>query len=62
MHDNSDSTGRRPEEHLLFAIAFLGFTAGAGGIILSSPAIAFIGAAISLLALWCFLLQSAPED
>ena len=62
MHDNSDSTDRRPSECLLFALAFLGFGAAVGGIILSSPAIAFLGAAIALLALWCFLLPSEPED
>jgi hypothetical protein len=55
MHDDSDSTSRSREDYLLFAIAFVGFTGAAGGIVLSSPGFAVTGAAISLLALWCFL-------
>jgi hypothetical protein len=62
MQDNAASTGRRPEECLLFAVAFLGFGAAGGGMILSSPAIAFLGTGISLLALCCFLLRSLADD
>jgi hypothetical protein len=62
MHDDSDSIDRRPEDILLFAIAFFGFAAAVGGIILSSPAIACFGTAISLLALWCFLVRSPADD
>jgi len=62
MHDNADATDRRPEEFLLFAVTFLGFGAATGGIIISSPAIAAFGAAISLLGLLCFLLRSPPSD
>jgi hypothetical protein len=62
MHDDSDSIDRKPEDCLLFASAFFGFAAAGGGIILSSPAIACFGAAISLLALWCFLLRSPADE
>ena len=62
MQHNADSTDRPKEEFLLFAGACLGFGAAVGGIILSSPAIAFLGAAISLLALGCFLLRSSRLD
>ena len=62
MHHQSDSTDRRPEEYLLFACAFLGLAAAASGIILSSPAIAFFGAAVSLLALAGFHLTSSTVD
>jgi hypothetical protein len=55
MHDDSASTDRSLEDYLLFTVAFVGFTGAAGGVVLSSPAIAFTGAAISLFALWCFL-------
>ena len=57
MHDDSDSTDRRPEDYLPFTLAFVGFAGASGGVVLSSPAIAFTGAAVSLLALWCFLLR-----
>jgi hypothetical protein len=62
MRDESDSTDRRPEEYLLFAFAFLGFAAAMSGIIVSSPAVTFFGAAVSLLALAGFLLKSAVLD
>jgi hypothetical protein len=55
MHDSSDSTDRSLDEHLLFAIAFLGFVGAMGGVVLSSPGLACTGAATSLLALGCFL-------
>jgi hypothetical protein len=57
MHDSSDSTDRSLGEYLLFAIAFLGLGGAAGGVVLSSPGLAGSGAAISLLALWRFLLR-----
>jgi hypothetical protein len=55
MHDESDSSDRRPEEYLLFAIVFLSFTGAAGGVVLSSTGLALLGVAVSLLGLWCFL-------
>lgn len=57
MHNDSDSTDRSLEDYLLFTVAFAGFACASGGVVLSSPAIALTGAAISLLALWCFLLR-----
>jgi hypothetical protein len=57
MYDDSDSTDRSVEDYLLFILAFVGFAGASGGVVLSSPAIAFTGAAISLLALLCFLLR-----
>jgi len=62
VHDESDSTNRRPEEYLLFAFAFLGFATAAGGVVVASPAFAFFGAATSLLALAGFLHTSSAED
>ena len=62
MLDSSGSTDRRPEEYLLFALAFVGFTGAVGGIVLSSAAIAFLGAATTLFALGCFILRPPPED
>jgi len=61
MHDNSDSSGRRPEEYLLFALAFIGLGVAGSGVIVSSLGIAFTGAILSLLALGGFLLGSAAE-
>jgi hypothetical protein len=55
MHDESDSSDRRPEEYLLFAIVFLSVTGAVGGMVLSSAGLALLGMAVSLLALWCFL-------
>jgi hypothetical protein len=57
MHDDSDSTDRSVGDYLLFTFAFAGFTCASAGVVLNSPGIAFSGAAISLLALWCFLLR-----
>ena len=62
MYDNSDSSGRRAEEYLLFALAFIGFVVAGSGVIVSSPGIAITGAIFSLLALGCFLRGSAAED
>jgi hypothetical protein len=62
MHDNSDSTRRRPEEYLFFALAFIGFGVAGSGVVVSSPGIAVIGATLSLLALGCFLMGSSAED
>jgi hypothetical protein len=62
MHDESDSNDRRPEEYLLFAFAFVGFATAMSGIIVSSPAVTFVGAAVSLFALTGFLLKSATMD
>ena len=62
MHDNSNSSRRRPEEYLLFALAFIGFGVAGSGVIVSSPGIAFTGALLSLLALGCFVLASAAEE
>ncbi len=58
MHHNSDSSARRPEEYLLFALAFIGFGVAATGVIAGSPAIACTGAILLLLALGCFLLRA----
>jgi hypothetical protein len=62
MREESDSTDRKPEEYLLFAFTFLGFATAMSGIIVSSPAVTFVGAAVSLLALAGFLLKSATMD
>jgi hypothetical protein len=62
MHDNSNSSARRPEQYLLFALAFVGFVVAGSGVIVSSPGIAFTGALLSLLALGGFLLESSAED
>jgi hypothetical protein len=62
MHHNSDSSGRRPEEYLQFALAFIGFGVAGTGVIVSSPAIACMGAILLLLALGCFLPGSSAED
>ena len=61
MHDNSDSSARRPEEYLLFALAFIGFVLAGSGVIISSRATAITGAALLLFALGCFLLRSSAE-
>ena len=62
MSDESDSSGPRPEEYLLFALAFISFLVAGGGVIVSSPRIALTGTILSLLALGCLLLGSATED
>ncbi len=62
MHHNSDSSARRPEESLLFALAFIGFEVAGSGVIVCSPAIACTGAILLLLALGCFLLRASAED
>jgi len=61
-NDNSDSTPRSPGDYFLFALAFIGFVVGMGGMVLSSPFLASTGVAISLLAMLCFLPRSSPED
>ena len=55
MRDDSDSTPRSPADYLLVVIAFVGFAAGAGGIILTSPFLAVGGATLTLLALLGFI-------
>ena len=62
MHDNSDSTSRRAEEYILFALAFIGFVTAATGIIASSSGIALTGGILLLFALGCFLLGASSED
>ena len=57
MHDSSDSTDRRAEDYLLFALACLGFGAAAAGVVLSSVGLALTGTIVLLLALWAFLCQ-----
>jgi hypothetical protein len=62
MHHSSDSNGRRAEEYLLFALAFIGFGVAGSGVIVCSPAIACTGAILLLLALGCFLPGASAED
>lgn len=62
MRDESDSTDRRPEDYLLFALAFLGFATAMSGIIVSSLPVTFFGAAVLLFALVGFLLKSPAAD
>lgn len=62
MHDNPDSTDRRPAEYLLFACAFGGLVVAGGGVILCSPGIAVTGATICLLTVLGLLgRNSAPN-
>ncbi len=51
MTEEFHSTDRKPADYLLFAIAFVGFVIGAGGIITSSPGLALTGAILVLLGL-----------
>jgi hypothetical protein len=62
MNENSDPTERRAGDYLLFAAVFIGFIVGGVGVILSSPGIAFTGAAISLLVFWCGLGRRPTES
>ena len=62
MRDDSDSSGRRAEEYVLFALAFIGFVVAGSGVIVSSPAIASMGMILMLFALGCFLLGTPAED
>jgi hypothetical protein len=57
MHDDSDSSDRRPEEYLLLALALSGFGVAGSGVIISSPGIAIMGVILALLALGCFMLN-----
>ncbi len=58
MDNESDPTGRKPGDYLLFALAFSGFVAGSAGVVASSVTLALGGAIILLLALLGFL----PRD
>ena len=60
MNNYSDSTDRRPGEYARFAIGFLAFGMAATGIVLTSPALAVLGALILLLVVASF--GSSPEE
>jgi hypothetical protein len=62
MHDHSDSSCRRPEDYLFFALTFIGFVIAGSGVIVSSPGITVMGAILSLLALACFIPGSSSAD
>ena len=62
MRNNSDSSHRRAEEYVLFALAFIGIAIAACGVIASSPGLAVTGAIIALLALGGSLLGSSSRD
>ena len=61
-NDYSDSTPRSVGDFLLFALAFLGFAAAAGGVIVSSPGMALTGTVVTLAAVWCLLTSAQAED
>ena len=54
-----DSSDRKPAEYVMFALAFIGFGIGLGGVILSLPAAAVFGAVILLLGVAAF--RNQPE-
>jgi hypothetical protein len=53
MDDYTDSTDRTAVDYVLFALGFLGFLMGTGGLIVSSPALAVAGGMLLLLAITC---------
>ena len=61
MYNDSDSADRKPEEYLLFALAFIGVTSAGGGVILSAPGLACTGAIMTLFALWCWLKRTSAQ-
>ena len=49
-----ESNDRSAGDYVLFGLAFLGFMIAAGGVVLSSVAIAVTGLFVLLLAFFCF--------
>ena len=62
MHNDSNSTDRKPGDYVLFAIAFLGLVVAGVGVIVSSAPLALSGATILLLSLVCFLPRPPMES
>ncbi len=59
MHQDSDSTRRKPGHYILFAIAFIGFVIAAGGVVVGSAHSAVVGTVVLLGALLGFLARGA---
>ncbi len=54
MTESAHPSERPVGDYLLFALAFLGFGLGAGGVVLVSPFLALSGLLVLLFALICF--------
>ena len=58
----SDSTDRGPVDYFLFGLAFIGFLLGAGGVVLSSRAVAIFGLFLMLISIGALGARSGPGD
>lgn len=54
MHNGFDSTERGPRELFMFALGFIGFLVGTGGVILLSAPLALFGLLLFLLSVLSF--------
>ncbi len=57
-----DSTDRGPGDYILFALGFIGFLLGAGGVVIASLSAAVIGGLLFLFAVACFGLRSSASE
>jgi hypothetical protein len=62
MDTNYDSSDRKPADFVLFALAFLGFVIGAGGVVIASPPAAFTGFALMLVCIVAYLFGPSPGE
>jgi hypothetical protein len=62
MDANYDSTDRKPGDYVLFALAFLGFIIGVGGVVVASIPAAFTGLVLMLLSILGYQLRPSPES
>ncbi len=57
-----DSTDRGTGDYILFALGFIGFVVGTGGVVVASLPAAVVGGALLLLVVGCFGLRSSPGE
>ena len=60
--NHSDSTDRTTGDFILFALAFIGFLLGAGGLVIGSVPGAITGAVLMLLPILGFIVRSSPGE
>jgi len=62
MDANYDSTDRQPADYVLFALPFLGFIIGLGGVVVASIPAAFTGLVLMLACILSYQLRPSPGE
>jgi hypothetical protein len=62
MDTHYDSTDRTPSDYFLFALAFLGFMIGVGGVVVASAPAAFTGFILMLLSILSYALRPSRAE